>query len=307
MRPNKRHIVGTAILVAGAGALAFGALRGPASDRVPAGGPARRIVSLIPAATEILFALGAGDRLVGRTRWDTYPPEASRVTDVGDGMRPSLEVVLAREPDLVIVYDGPGNAGVVERLAALGVHALPLRHDTLADLERSIRALGRVAECEAGAERLVAHIRLGLARVGRAASGRPRVRIYYDVWPDPPTTIGRASYLDSLLRLAGADNIFGDLAPSAPRVSLEAIVYRDPDRVLVPVPAQADRSERHPAGRPGWPRVTAVRDDRVSFLDEDLVHRLGPRVVEAAWHIATAVHPRLEPPPPPPFVPRCDG
>ena len=113
----------------------------------------RRIVSLIPAATEILFALGAGDRVVGRTRWGGHPPAARHIPDVGDGIRPSLEAVVAREPDLVILYDGDTNRESRERLGRLGVPTLALRHDTLEDLSSNIRRSSARRPGRAGAFR----------------------------------------------------------------------------------------------------------------------------------------------------------
>lgn len=246
--------------------------------------PARRVVSLIPAATEILFAIGAGQRVVGRTRWGVHPLEAAAVADVGDGIRPSLEAVLARDPDLVVLVEGSDNRGVSGRLRSLGIRTLPLTHNTLTDLERNVRALGVAVGCEMGAARLIARIRDDLAAVAADREG-PRVRVYYDVWPDPPMTIGRGSYIDSLLTLAGADNVFGDLAPPSPQVSLEAIVRADPDFVLYSDVGGAEPPNR----RPGWEHVPAIAAGRVAPIDGDLVGRLGPRVGAAARDLARAL------------------
>ncbi len=256
-----------------------------------------RIVSLIPAATEILFALGAEELLVGRTRWGVHPPAARALPDVGDGVRPSLEVVLALEPDLVLLYRGDANRGVAERFDALGVRTLSLDHDTLADLERTIQLLGDLAACPGTASVLTGRIRSGLDAVAAATRALPRRRVYYDVWADPPITIGTESFIDSLLVLARADNVFGDLRGSAPRVSLEAIVQRDPDLVLVPVSPDSLESTPDLSQRPGWALVPAVAEGRVAFVDQDLVSRLGPRVADAAWALAAAVHADLEPVP----------
>jgi ABC-type Fe3+-hydroxamate transport system substrate-binding protein len=250
---------------------------------------ARRIVSLIPAATEILFAIGAGDRLVGRTRWGVYPAPARAVPDVGDGVRPALELVVAQQPDLVILYAGAENAGVAERLGDLGISTLSLHHDTLADLDRNILALGEATGCSTSARRLQSHIREALSRVTASVRSRDRARVYYDVWADPPITIGRGSYLDVLIQTAGGLNVFGDLVDPSPQVSLEAIVARGPDVILHPVSRHEQRSA--PEERPGWTIVPAVGSGRVHRIDGDLAHRLGPRVAEAALQIARVLHP----------------
>lgn len=271
----------------------------PAED--PIGRPApRRIVSLIPAVTEILFRLDAGDRLVGRTRWGVHPPAARRVPDVGDGIRPSLEAVLAREPDLVILYDGETNRESGDRLRRLGVPTLALRHDTLEDLRRNVLRLGGIVGCPDGARALADRISGELAAVTRVVEDRPRIRVYYDAWADPPMTIGGGSFINSLLAIAGGDNVFGDLDLAAPRVSLEAIIDRDPDRVLVSVAPEALGRRPDVATRHGWERIPAVAAGRISTLDRDVVSRLGPRVAQAAWSIAEALHgalPRVAPAP----------
>lgn len=253
-------------------------------------GPPGRIVSLVPAATELLFALDAGGRLVGRTRYGTHPPAAREVPSVGQGIRPSLELVLERRPDLVLLFAGPETRGTADRLEELGVPSLALRHNTFADLRRNVRRLGRLTGRGRAAGELLETIRCRLERVAGALGTSPRPRVYYEVWSDPPVTVGRGSYLDSLLSVAGARNVFGDLRAPSPRVGLEAVAARDPDLVLVPRRGGEDGGPR-PARRPGWDVVPAVREGRVRTLDGDLVHRLGPRVGEAARVLATVIHP----------------
>ncbi|WP_419937614.1 ABC transporter substrate-binding protein [Candidatus Palauibacter sp.] len=267
----------------------------------------RRIVSLIPAVTEILFDLGAGDRLVGRTRWGIHPPPARRIPDVGDGIRPSLEAVLAREPDLVVLYDGETNRESRDRLRRLGVATLALRHDTLEDLRRNILRLGELVGCPDGGTALADRIVRGLAAVSRATEGRPRVRVYYDAWAEPPMTIGRGSFINSLLTIAGGVNVFGDLAPAAPRVSIEAIIDRDPERILVSVARAALHRPPDLGTRHGWERIPAVAAGRISTLDRDVVSRLGPRVPEAARSIAEALHGELPAAAPEPAVAPCSS
>ncbi len=308
---SPRPSAGAAALVCLLGIAALAPVPGLATPS-PTGGPGdprgpSRIVSLVPAATEILFALGAGDRVVGRTRWDVYPAEARAVPDVGDGMHPSLEVLLARRPDLVVLFDGPANRPVRERLEALGVPTLALVHNTFGDLERTIAVLGDAVGCAAGAHALIRSVRARLDAVAQATSGLSRPAVYYDVWPDPPITIGRGTYLDSLVRIAGGQNVFGDLPGSAPRVGLEAIIRRDPDVIVRPV-AEGERTPA-PDERPGWNHIRAVAEGRVVTVDGDLLHRLGPRIGEAARELAAALHPAAPlPAPEPPARPGpCAG
>lgn len=265
-------------------------IRGDDGRTVRLPGPARRIVSLVPAVTELLFALGAGDRLVGRTRFGVHPPAARAVFSVGDGVRPSTELVLSRRPDLVVLYAGPDNRGVAGELERVGLPTLAVRHDDLPDLRRNLRRLGRAVGCPGEALALEREIVEGLEAVARATDDLPRRTVYYDVWHEPPITIGGASYLDSLIALAGGRNVFGDLDDPSPQVSLEAIAAREPEVVLWPV--GADRRERTPPSRrPGWGALAAVREGAVRRVDGELLHRLGPRVGRAAAALARAIHP----------------
>lgn len=301
-------VLSAAFAVACGGPGAEGGDRGDAPiPDVAARAAPRRIVSLMPTATEILFGLGAGDRLVGRTRWGVHPPAARRIPDIGDGIRPSLEAVLSRDPDLVILYDGATNRGSRETLERLGVPTLALRHDTLEDLHRNILLLGELVGCPEGGSALAGGIAGGLAAVSRATEGLPRVRVYYDAWADPPMTIGGGSFIDALLTIAGGANVFGDIETVAPRVSLEAIIDRNPERILVPVAPEAFRRRPNVAGRHGWERIPAVAAGRISALDRDVVSRLGPRVAEAAWSIAEALHGELPAAAPEPAAVFCSS
>lgn len=298
MRPTTTGVLATAIgLVAAASVLI------PAGDDrqpyLPASAtPARRIVSLIPAATEILFAIGAGDRLVGRTRWGIHPPEARGIPDVGDGVRPALEAVLARNPDLVVLFAGSDTEGARTRLDALRVPTLSLKHNTIEDLGRNVALLGEAVGCPLAAQRLIHQIREDVAAVSRATAGLHPIRVYYDVWPDPPMTVGRGSFLDSLISIAGGVNVFGDLSASAPQISLETVVHRDPDLIVHPV-ADAPGSRAIPPGdRPGWGSVRAVARGAVVRVDADLLGRLGPRLGDAAIELARALRPEARLPAP---------
>jgi iron complex transport system substrate-binding protein len=281
-------------LVAVAVALAGGCDRAPSRGsialyddwgrRVELAAPTRRVVSLAPATTELVFALGLGDRLVGRTRWCDYPAETRGVADVGDGILPNVEAVAARQPDLVLLYASDANRSALGRLHALGIPVLVLRVDLADDVRRAARLIAAAGGAPGTGDSLVAALDSALAEVSAADSGSRRPRVYIDVEPDPPLTIGRGSYLSQILDAAGADNVFGDIvAPSAP-VSLEAIVARDPDAVLV----LSYDTIRPPdlAARPGWRAVRAVRERKVVVVDGRLFGRPSPRMPLAVRDLA---------------------
>ena len=253
--------------------------------------PPERVVSLVPAFTELLFAIGAGDRLVGRTRFGVHPAAAREIPSVGDGVRPSIERVAQAEPDLVVLFAGPDNRGVAEQLTRLGIPALSLAHNSLGDLDRNVLRLGLATGCWASAEELRQAIRNGLDRLSAATADFPRPDVYYDVWADPPITVGAGSYLDSLISVAGGRNVFGEIPEASPRVSLESIAIREPELILSPWSALEDPLRLSPRDRPGWGVVAAARRGAVRRIDGDLMHRLGPRIVDAAFELARAIHP----------------
>lgn len=220
--------------------------------------PARRIASLSPSTTELLFAIGAGNRVVGRTRWCDFPPQATAVPSVGDGLNPNLELVLSRTPDLVVFYASAANQSVITRLDGLGVAAASVRLDRLDDLPRAAGLLGRLTGTATRADSLAAAFaaRLDSARAARTA---PVQRVAVVVWDNPPIVIGAGSFLTELLELAGARNVFDDLALASAQTGIEVIAARDPDVLLIlgnGVPAFARRPE--------WQNVGAVR--RRSFV-----------------------------------------
>lgn len=251
----------------------------------------RRIVSLVPVATEILFSLGEGTRLVGRSRFDDYPPEARSIPDVGDAIRPSVETVLLRDPDLVILIGGSDNADAVREMERLDIPHLVVLFNTLDELHLNIIRLGRIVGREDRARGLWEGIERDMEAVRSAVAGKPTPAVYYDVGYPPAFTIGAGSYLDALLSMAGGRNVFGDLATPSPRVGLEAIIARDPDVIIYPVSGSGPAHAAGPADRPGWENLRAVKRGAVLEVPSDLMHRLGPRVGQAARILAEALHP----------------
>ncbi|HEU4641653.1 MAG TPA: helical backbone metal receptor [Gemmatimonadaceae bacterium] len=259
----------------------FGAPVRAGTARVPA-----RIVSLNPTTTELLFAIGAGDRVVGRTHWDVWPDAARRVADLGPGLRPNVEAILARRPDLVVLYASADDRDAARRLADAGVPVIALKVDRIADFRRAALLLG-AATGELARARLVADtVERSLARVRAATAALPRPTVFWHVWDAPIITIGRGSYLDELLDVAGGRNVYGDLAQPSPQVALEDIVRRDPDVILAGAAGAAQIRASVP-----WRAVGAVRRGRVLVVDTNLVGRPSVRMGEAAASIARLLHP----------------
>jgi iron complex transport system substrate-binding protein len=249
---------------------------------VPLRPVAQRIVSLAPATTEIVFALGAGASLVGRTTWCDWPAAAAAVTDVGNGLEPSVEVLAALRPDLVLAYPSESNRSAVARLEGLGLRTAVVRQDAIADWREAVLFIAALLERTAAGESLLADFdaRLAAARVAPRA-GAPSVLVA--VGANPPIAIGAGSFVSELVELAGGRNIFGDIAAPSAVVSLEAIVARDPDVIVVLGP---DEAAREVGRRGGWRAVRAVSEGRVIGVDGSAFNRPSPRLPEALTALA---------------------
>jgi ABC-type Fe3+-hydroxamate transport system substrate-binding protein len=244
-------------------------------DTVRLAAPAGRVVSLAPATTELLFAIGAGPNVVGRTRWCDYPAAARAVPDLGDGLRPNVEAVTASRPDLVVLYRSAQNREAADRLRALGDPVAEYQTDRLADVPRVARALGLLTGHTAEADSLAAGFDSALARVSLPPQpDTPRILIL--VWDQPPMTVGAGSFLSELVERAGGRNLFDDLPAPSGTVSIEAIATRDPDAILLTSegePGFADRAE--------WRVVRAVQQHRFIRVSGSAFSRPSPRAPEA--------------------------
>ena len=253
------------------------------------GRPPRRIVSLSPATTELLFAIGRGGSIVGATAHCDHPPEAARIARMGGGPLETIsrEAIVAVAPDAVFcLWDA--HAPLVEPLTAAGIPVFAVGADRLEELFAEIGTLGRITAAEPAAAELVAAMRKRLAAVaGRVPRGR-RPRAFYEVWADPLIAAAPRSFIGELLDLAGLDNVIDAAAPRYPRVSGETVVASDPEVILAPT--AAGRGVESIAARPGWAAVTAVRERCIVLVDADTVSRCGPRILDALEAIIAAVH-----------------
>jgi ABC-type Fe3+-hydroxamate transport system substrate-binding protein len=255
---------------------------------VVAQGPPGRIASLNPATTEILFALGAGPRLVGRTHWDAHPESARLVPDLGDGIRPNVEAVLAARPDLVILYASPDNRDAARALHDAGVATLTLRVDRIEQFARATLMLGRVIGDTARARVVVDTVERTLDRVSGETSTLPHPRVFWKAWDAPLMAIGGGSFMTELLSIAGARNVYGDVPDPSPQVTIEDVVRRDPDLVIAGANSAATFRTA-----PAWRALRAVREGRIVVVDTSLVAFPSVRLGEAAVALSRVLHPEL--------------
>jgi ABC-type Fe3+-hydroxamate transport system substrate-binding protein len=247
---------------------------------------ASRVVSLNPTATEVIFAIGAQARLVGRSRWDEFPAEAQSVPALGDGIRPNIEAVLAARPTLVVLYATAENRAAALALQRAGVRTLAMRVDHIAQFMLLCERLGVALDATARARGVTDSVQRTLDRVRVAMRGAKPVTVVWPLWRAPVLVVGRGSYLDELLGIAGGVNVFHDLAAPSPAVSIEEIAKRNPDVLIA-----SARTSAELRASSAWNAVSAVRDQHV-VLDDPLVTG-RPSVVlgSAAVSLARLLHP----------------
>lgn len=263
--------------------------RDPATPRASAPGP--RVVSLAPSLTEIVFAVGAGSNLVGRTTACDFPPEARNVPVIGDFGVPSMEQLAAVAPTIVLELAMADDA-VAARMDRLGLKRRRVACDRLTDIPAAIREVGEIAGRRQQAQALADGID---AKVAAMRATLPpsdmRPTVFVEVWHDPITTAGRESFVADLVELAGGRNIGNEATTPYYTVSSEWVVARNPDVILALYMASSSNAPPI-AGRAGWNVIAAVRTGRVySGINNDLVLRPGPRVMDGAKILRQCLHP----------------
>ncbi len=245
-----------------------------------------RVVSLNPTATEVIYAIGADQHLVGRSKWDEYPAQVKSVTSLGDGIRPNVEAVLGTKPTLVILYATAENRAAATALRAAGVRTMALRVDHIAQFIALTQRLGLVMGATSRATMVVDSVQASLERVRVSTRGLAVPTVVWPLWQSPVMVVGRGSYLDEIIEIAGARNAFHELEAPSPTVSIEEIAQRNPDFLIVSAKTAA-RLKAIPA----WRAVRAVRDGHFIIDDPALSGRPSVVLGMAANALAQALHP----------------
>ena len=262
-----------------------------------------RIVSTSPSITEILYALGLGERVVGVTSFCHYPPEAAKKTKIGDYLRPNIEVIAALRPDLVVLESSGIRRSPLP--SSLNLKVIEVDPGTLAGVYETIRRIGEAAGVPGDATALAARIRGTLDDIRRRTAKLPRRRVAFIVGRTPGriedlVAAGGKSYLDEVIAIAGGDNVFHDALGAYPKISLEEMIGRNPE-VIIDMGEMAETTgvteQQKRAVVKLWsryPTIAAVRQGRVFAVASDIFVVPGPRVVEAAREFARMLHPEAK-------------
>jgi iron complex transport system substrate-binding protein len=253
-------------------------------------GRPRRVVCLAPSLTETVYALGLGDAVVGVTDFTDYPPEARTKASVGGLTDASLEKIVSLHPDLVLAMGTLNREKTVNDLERVGIPVFVVNPQGLQDILESIVHLGNALECVNNAERLVKRLESQRAAVAARVVGRPRLKVLIVIWYDPVVTAGNKAFLTDVVAAAGGQSVTADLAQPWPQISLEEVVRRSPDFLLLVRGAHADLTEEDLAAHAGWGQLAALKNHRVIYMDERFIHP-SPVVFDALESLAKQLHP----------------
>jgi len=269
-----------AVTVFAQSALAAIAVRDDTGSEIRIAAPAARIVSLAPHLTELVYAAGAGQALVGASEYSDYPQSARALPRVGAAEGIDIEAILALRADLVLAWRGSGNARAIERLAALGLPVFQSDPRTLDDIPRTIDRLGRLAGTDAAAARAAAEFRARAARMRARYGSLPKVRVFYEVWDRPLLTINGRHVISRVIELCGGMNVFAGLPRLVPSIDRESVLRADPD-VIVASGTGNHRAPQVDAWRE-YGGLSAVSRGHLYTIAPDLLQRQTPRLLDGA-------------------------
>lgn len=242
--------------------------------------PARRVVSMAPHLTELLFSAGAGERLVGVSEFSDWPPEARALPRIGGFAGVDLETVVALRPDLIVAWGSGNSRRQLDKLRALGFPLFISEPRRLEDVPRTLQRLGMLTGTVPSAGQAAAAFQTRLEALRKRFADRPRLDVFYQVWNRPLVTLSGDHLVSQVMDLCGGDNVFAALGGLAPQVNVEAVLAVDP-QVIVASGAGSERPVWLDEWR-RWPSLTAVAHDNLFAIPPDLLQRHSPRVLEGA-------------------------
>ena len=240
--------------------------------------PAERIVSLSPGATELIFAAGGGERIVGAVSYSDYPPEAEEIPRIGSYKRLDMEALLEREPDLVVGWASGNPTEQLERLQDLGLTVYLSEPRELEDVATTVERLGRLTGNAPTADQVAGDYREALAAIEDQYGNADPVRVFYQVWPDPLMTVNDDHLISQAAALCGGENVFGKLGSLTPRIDKESVLDRNPEAIVAGGMGEADETWLD-AWR-DFDSLEAVTQGNLFFVPPSSIQRPTPRLVE---------------------------
>jgi iron complex transport system substrate-binding protein len=247
-----------------------------------------RIVCLVPSVTDTVFALGSGDDVVAISDYTVYPPAALKKPSIGGLVKPSIETILAFHPDLVVGTQIPGSAETATQLETVGIPVFLIDPHGLAGILHSVDSIGRALNRLPQAAALNSSLTQRIEAVKARTAGKPAPRILVTVWYDPIITIGKHAFITDIIEAAGAKSVTDDLLPDWPQISIETLIARAPEALLLVRGGKVNIETLQ--NRPGWSTLAAIKSNKVYYVDEG-IEDPSPVAVNALEEMAKEFHP----------------
>ena len=248
----------------------------------------QKLVCLAPSIVDDVYSLGAGSDVIAVSDYTTYPADAAKKPSIGAPLNPSLEKIIAMHPDLVLATGDFNQIPAIDQLVRYGIPVFMVNPHGIAGIHKSIASLGRALNRNAEAAALLHDLQTREQSIRQRIQGKPLVRIFVPVWYDPIVTAGRHAFITELIAMAGGSSVTSDIAQEWPQVSLEAILTRKPDALLLIKGSKMSIAELE--NRPGWQALAAVRERRVFYVDK-LIELPSPAAIYAMEDLAKELHP----------------
>jgi iron complex transport system substrate-binding protein len=246
--------------------------------------PAQRVISLAPHVTEMIYAAGAGAKLVGAVTYSDYPPEAKQVPRVGDNKSLDLERIAALKPDLIVVWRHGNAQQQLDRLRELHIPLYVSEPHRLDDIAATLTKLGTLLGTSPAADAAARAYRHDIAKLRARYAAQPSVSVFYQVWDEPLMTLNGEHMISDVIALCGGRNVFAKLQPLVPTVSTEAVLAANPEAIVTAAPGATTPDRPLPSldKWKAWPGMTAVARGNLFAIDGDLINRPAPRIAQGA-------------------------
>jgi vitamin B12 transport system substrate-binding protein len=249
--------------------------------------PAKRIIALSPHAVEMLYAIGAGDRIVATVEYADYPSEALDIPRIGSYAGLQIERVVEFQPDLIVAWKSGNKLADLNKLKSLGLNLVYTLPKTVSEIADDLIRLGELTGNQAQARQVAQDILAEYQRIKSRYAGKEKVRVFYQLWHDPLRTVGPESWIDSLIQDCNGHNIFDDTDAQYPLVSFESVLVKDPQVIIIP----------HHSGEIGakqevwrdWHNVSAIKARQLFTIDGDVLHRFSPRAIQGLSEMCEAI------------------
>jgi iron complex transport system substrate-binding protein len=238
--------------------------------------PAQRVIAMAPHVTEMLFAAGGGDKIVGVVSYSDYPEAAKKIQHIGDNRNVDMERVASLKPDLIVIWMHGSSERQIDTLRQLGIPLFHSEPKKLADIPNNVQRMGKLLGTEAVADKVAGELRAKLAALTAQYSQRPPVRVFYQVWDKPLYTLSGSHIITDAMRVCGGENVFAALKTTAPVVDVENVLREDPEAVFA-------TAEKNYGGVDLWKpykNMKAVKNDNLFMLDSSIMNRSGPRMIQ---------------------------